>query len=74
MWRAAWKEIDGVEMKELPPVLTVAGSDNSSGAGVQADLKTITALGGYGLTAVTCVVAEIPGKVTSVHPDRKSVV
>jgi hydroxymethylpyrimidine/phosphomethylpyrimidine kinase len=55
-------------MKELPPVLTVAGSDNSSGAGVQADLKTITALGGYGLTAVTCVVAEIPGKVTSVHP------
>ncbi len=51
-----------------PVVLTVAGSDNSAGAGIQADLKTISALGGYGLTAVTCVVAEVPGKVEIVHP------
>lgn len=48
--------------------MTVAGSDCSSGAGLQADLKTFSALGVYGLTAVTCVVAEIPGKVTRIQP------
>lgn len=57
-----------------PPVLTIAGSDNSAGAGVQADLKTITALGGYALTAVTCIVAEIPGKVSAIQPVRPAVV
>jgi hydroxymethylpyrimidine/phosphomethylpyrimidine kinase len=52
-----------------PPVcLTIAGSDNSAGAGAQADLKTFTALGTYGLTAITCVVAEVPGKVSAIHP------
>jgi len=55
-------------------VLTIAGSDNSCGAGLQADLKTITALGGYALTAVTCVVAEIPGKVSAIQPVRPAVV
>ena len=45
----------------MPPViLTIAGSDCSAGAGIQEDLKTITALGGYGLTAITGVVAETP--------------
>ncbi|MEO5717161.1 MAG: bifunctional hydroxymethylpyrimidine kinase/phosphomethylpyrimidine kinase [Chthoniobacterales bacterium] len=43
--------------------LTIAGSDCSAGAGLQADLKTFSALGVFGLTAVTCVVAEVPGKV-----------
>jgi hydroxymethylpyrimidine/phosphomethylpyrimidine kinase len=56
-----------------PPVaLTIAGSDNSCGAGIQADLKTFTACGVYGLTAVTCVVSEVPGrveKVQAVTPD-----
>ena len=52
----------------LPVVLTIAGSDNSAGAGAQADLKTISALGAYGVTAITCVVAEVPGKVSAVHP------
>jgi hydroxymethylpyrimidine/phosphomethylpyrimidine kinase len=52
-----------------PPVaLTIAGSDNSAGAGAQADLKTFTALGVYGLTAITCVVAEVPGRVSAIHP------
>lgn len=51
----------------LPPVLTIAGSDNSAGAGIQADLKTMSALGTYGLTAVTCVVAEVPGKVSAIQ-------
>jgi hydroxymethylpyrimidine/phosphomethylpyrimidine kinase len=52
-----------------PPVaLTIAGSDSSAGAGIQADLKTFSALGVYGLTAVTCVVAETPGKVSRLKP------
>ena len=55
-------------MNPLPPALSIAGSDNSSGAGIQADLKTMSALGTYGLTAVTCVVAEIPGTVSAIHP------
>ncbi|MCB1062698.1 MAG: bifunctional hydroxymethylpyrimidine kinase/phosphomethylpyrimidine kinase [Verrucomicrobiae bacterium] len=47
-----------------PPVaLTIAGSDSSAGAGLQADLKTFAAHDVYGLCAVTSVVAEIPGKV-----------
>src|SRR5215210_5832347 len=51
-----------------PPVaLTIAGSDNSAGAGAQADLKTFAALGVYGLTAITCVVAEVPGKVSAIQ-------
>lgn len=58
-----------------PPVaLAIAGSDNSAGAGIQADLKTFGALGVYGLTAVTCVVAEVPGKVTAIQPVEPSIV
>jgi hydroxymethylpyrimidine/phosphomethylpyrimidine kinase len=53
-------------MKKIPVALTIAGSDSSAGAGAQADLKTFSALGVYGLTAITCVVAETPGKVCSI--------
>jgi hydroxymethylpyrimidine/phosphomethylpyrimidine kinase len=50
-----------------PPVaLTIAGSDNSAGAGAQADLKTFMAHRVYGLTALTCVVAEVPGRVSRI--------
>jgi hydroxymethylpyrimidine/phosphomethylpyrimidine kinase len=54
---------------QSPPIaLTIAGSDSSAGAGIQADLKTFTALGVYGLTAVTCMVAEVPRKVSRIEP------
>ena len=57
-----------------PVVLTIAGSDNSCGAGAQADLKTITALGGYAQTAITCVVAEVPGAVEAIQSVTPAVV
>src|SRR5438093_10388724 len=56
------------QRSNVPAALTIAGSDNSAGAGAQADLKTFTALGVYGLTAITCVVAEVPGKVSAIQP------
>lgn len=49
-----------------PVFLSIAGSDCSAGAGAQADLKTGFALGCYPLTAITCVVSEVPGCVHSI--------
>jgi hydroxymethylpyrimidine/phosphomethylpyrimidine kinase len=54
--------------QQIPVALTIAGSDSSAGAGLQADLKTFAALGVYGLSAATCIVAEIPGKVSHIEP------
>ena len=58
----------------IPVALSIAGSDSSAGAGIQADLKTFSALDVYGLSAVTCVVAETPGKIFRIQPvDREMV-
>ena len=51
-----------------PIVLSIAGSDSSAGAGIQADLKTISALGGYGCTAITAVTAQNTQGVRSLNP------
>lgn len=61
-------------MSQKPIVLTIAGSDSSCGAGSQADLKTFCALGCHGLTAISCVVAEAPGEVRSIHAVRPEIV
>ena len=55
-------------MGQTPVALTIAGSDSSAGAGIQADLKTFAAFCVYGLSAVTCVVAETPGRVSKIEP------
>ena len=52
----------------LPVALTIAGSDCSAGAGIQADLKTFQHFHVHGLTAVTCVVSETANIVRAVHP------
>jgi hydroxymethylpyrimidine/phosphomethylpyrimidine kinase len=57
-----------------PVVLTIAGSDSSCGAGAQADLKTFSSLGCHGLTAITCIVAETPGRVRSIQSVKPEIV
>jgi len=49
-------------------VLIIAGSDSGGGAGVQADIKTVTMLGGYAATAVTAITVQNTLGVTGVHP------
>jgi hydroxymethylpyrimidine/phosphomethylpyrimidine kinase len=50
-----------------PRVLSIAGSDSGGGAGIQADLKTIAALGCYGMTAITALTAQNTQGVRSIH-------
>ena len=49
-------------------VLIVAGSDSGGGAGIQADIKTVTALGGFAMTAITALTAQNTLGVHGVHP------
>jgi hydroxymethylpyrimidine/phosphomethylpyrimidine kinase len=54
-------------MPSLGRVLIIAGSDSGGGAGIQADIKTVTALGGYAATAVTAVTVQNTLGVSGVH-------
>lgn len=53
--------------REVPRVLSIAGTDPTGGAGLQADLKSIAAAGGYGMAVVTALVAQNTCGVRSVH-------
>ncbi|MFE5839656.1 bifunctional hydroxymethylpyrimidine kinase/phosphomethylpyrimidine kinase [Arthrobacter sp. NPDC056493] len=53
--------------REVPRVLAIAGSDPSGGAGIQADLKSIAAHGGYGMAAITALTAQNTTGVRGVH-------
>jgi hydroxymethylpyrimidine/phosphomethylpyrimidine kinase len=52
----------------IPVALSIAGSDSSGGAGIQADLKTFAALGVYGASVVTALTAQNTRGVTGIHP------
>ncbi len=55
-------------MKPKSKILIIAGSDSSGGAGIQADLKTVTSLGSYGMTAITAVTSQNTRGVKSIVP------
>ena len=55
-------------MKPNSKILIIAGSDSSGGAGIQADIKTVTSLGGYAMTAVTAITAQNTTGVSSIVP------
>jgi len=55
-------------LKTKSKILIIAGSDSSGGAGIQADIKTVTALGGYAMTAVTAVTVQNTKGVSAVIP------
>ncbi|MDB3887237.1 bifunctional hydroxymethylpyrimidine kinase/phosphomethylpyrimidine kinase [Candidatus Pelagibacter sp.] len=55
-------------MKPKSVVLIIAGSDSSGGAGIQADIKTVTALGSYAMTAITAITAQNTTGVKSIVP------
>src|SRR3546814_8296212 len=53
-------------------ILIIAGSDSGGGAGIQADIRTVTLLGGHAMTAITAITAQntlgVQGGVQGVHP------
>ena len=55
-------------MSTPPRILSIAGSDSSGGAGIQADIKTIAMLGGYAMTAITAVTAQNTRGVQGIVP------
>jgi hydroxymethylpyrimidine/phosphomethylpyrimidine kinase len=61
-------------MNNKSTILSIAGSDSSAGAGIQADLKTISSLGGYGLTVITLITAQNTQGVQDVYPLPLSII
>ena len=55
-------------MKPKSKILIIAGSDSSGGAGIQADIKTVTALGSFAMTAITAVTIQNTTGVKSIVP------
>jgi hydroxymethylpyrimidine/phosphomethylpyrimidine kinase len=53
---------------KMKRILTIAGSDSGGGAGIQADLKTITVLGGFGMSVLTALTAQNTVGVAGIHP------
>ena len=61
-------------MKINSKILIIAGSDSSGGAGIQADIKSVTSLGSYAMTAITAVTAQNTTGVKSIIPmDSKEI-
>jgi len=55
-------------MKRYPVILSIAGSDSSGGAGIQADMKAVSALGAYAATAITAITVQNTLGVRAIHP------
>ncbi|WP_218275329.1 bifunctional hydroxymethylpyrimidine kinase/phosphomethylpyrimidine kinase, partial [Pseudomonas sp. GP01-A4] len=56
------------EGRFVPRILIIAGSDSGGGAGIQADIKTVTMLGGHAMTAITAITAQNTLGVQAVLP------
>ena len=60
-------------MKPKSKILIIAGSDSSGGAGIQADIKTVTSLGSYAMTAITAITSQNTTgvkSIVSINPDE----
>ena len=55
-------------VKPKSKILIIAGSDSSGGAGIQADIKTVTALGSYAMTAISAITVQNTTGVSSIVP------
>ncbi len=57
-----------IQHARMPRILIIAGSDSGGGAGIQADIKTVTMLGSHAMTAITAITAQNTLGVSAVHP------